>query len=132
MSPEPTQPRTWTLRLPFRTPLSLNQLYRMHWRKRAAETRAWKDTAIVLARQQRIPTLERFTVVLHYAPTRNNAPDLDNLTGSTKPLVDGLVIARVAADDTEDHYRPSSPIIHPSTGEPGRLWLDVIDLGGTA
>lgn len=27
--------------------------------------------------------------------------------------------------DTKEHYLPSRPVIHPATGEPGRLWLVV-------
>lgn len=118
--------REWTLRLPFRTPLSLND--RGHWSTTYRVKKAWKDTAIVLARAQKIPRLERFTVVLHYAPRARRLRDLDNLVASTKPLVDGLVIAGVCDGDDADRYVPTNPVLEPATGEPGRLWLVVREL----
>lgn len=119
--------RTWTLPLPFTTPLSLND--RMHWQVKRKHTAAWRGTARDLARREQIPLLERFTAVLHYQPRDNRARDVDNLIASLKPLVDGLRDAHVAPDDSTRHYRLTSPEIHPARkGEPGRLWLVVIDL----
>ena len=128
MTPGKTEPRTWTLTLPFNRPLSLND--RGHWARRAKETNAWRDTAWALARSARLPRLDTFTVVLHYAPRTKGRRDVDNLVISLKHVVDGLVVAGVCEDDDSTRYRLSSPIIHPATGEPGRLWVDVIDLGG--
>jgi hypothetical protein len=111
----------------------------MHHMQRYRTFKVWKDTAARMARAKNLPgtplggpQLAAFTVVLHYAPKTGGGPDLANCEGCLKPLVDGLVQAGLAADDSKDYYHPSSPIIHPATGEPGRLWLDVIDLGGTA
>lgn len=121
--------REWRIDLPFSKPLSLND--RMHWRVKAKHTKAWRGVACDLARRDRIPTLERFTAVLHYQPRDNRARDADNLVASLKPLVDGLRDAHVAVDDDTAHYALASPQIHPARkGEPGRLWLVVIDLSG--
>lgn len=35
---------------------------------------------------------------------------------------------RILVDDTTDRYVVSPPVIHPPTGEPGRLWLVVREL----
>lgn len=124
--------RSWTIPLPFTEPLSTNQLRGKHWAVERRMTRPWKDAAIVLARRSRIPRLERFTVVLHFAPRtkRDEQRDLDNLHACLKPLVDGLKHAGAAVDDNAKRYTPTAPVIHPATGEPGRLWLVVIDLTG--
>lgn len=122
------EPQSWTLTLPFNRPATLNG--RQHWRAKAVETRAWRDAGYYLARKAQVPLLERFTVVLHYAPRTNRRRDVDNLVGSLKPLVDGLVAAGVAADDDHSRYTLTSPVIHDATGEPGRMWAVVVDLGG--
>lgn len=120
-------PREWTLPLPFTKPLSLND--RMHWQVKRKHTSAWRGVARDLARRERIPTLERFTAVLHYQPRDNRRRDVDNLVASLKPLVDGLRDAHAVVDDDTDHYVLTAPQIHPARkGEPGRLWLVVVDL----
>ncbi len=121
------QHRTWSLELPFNAPLNLNA--RQHWAVRAKAAAEWKDAAIVLARAAHIPHLQRFTVVLHYAPRDRRRRDVDNLVVALKPLVDGLVQAGVCEDDDHTRYVLSSPQICEPTGLRGRLWIDVIDLG---
>lgn len=126
-----TQRREWRIDLPFATPLSLND--RMHWRAKAKHTKAWRGVARDLAKREQIPLLDLFTVVLHYQPRDNRRRDVDNLIATLKPVVDGLRDAHVAVDDDTTHYRLSEPVIHLARkGEPGRLWLIVIDLGDQA
>lgn len=126
--------RSWTLALPFTAPLSANHLRGLHWGAARRLINPWRDSAIVLARKARIPRLERFTVVLHFAPRKagQGVRDLDNCSAMLKPLVDGLIKAKVSVDDNAHHYTPTAPVIHPPTGEPGRLWLVVVDLTGPA
>lgn len=120
--------REWRIDLPFTRPLSLND--RMHWRTKAKHTKAWRGVAYDLAKREQIPTLDRFTAVLHYQPRDNRPRDVDNLVASLKPLVDGLRDAHVAVDDDTTHYTLTSPQIHRARkGEPGRLWLVVVELG---
>jgi hypothetical protein len=125
--------RTWTLLLPFTVPLSLNRVIgKNRWTARDL-TQPWKDAAWALAKNARIPPLERFTVVLHHAPRRagEGVRDYGNYEGTLKPLVDGLVLAKVAVDDNLNRYLPTDPVVHEPTGEPGRVWLVVVDLGDT-
>ena len=125
--------REWTLHLAFTRPLNLNDspsisVGAMHARRR--EVKAWREHARGLALAQRIPRLERFTAVLHYQPPDNRKRDTHNLARALKPLVDGLVDAGVCIDDDTKHYSGTEPIIHDARkGEPGRMWLVVIDLG---
>ena len=118
--------REWTLPMPFVRLLSLND--RMGWQQRHRLTKPWRDAAHVLARRERIPLLERWTVVLHFAPRVNRARDLDNFAPTVKACADGIRDATGCKDDRE-HYTPTNPVVHPATKEPNRLWLVVIDLG---
>lgn len=124
----PVSAREWSLPLAFTRPLSLND--RMGWREKHGITKGWRAHAKSRARAARIPQLERFTAVLHYQPKSNRRRDTDNLVASLKPLVDGLRDAGVCVDDDTRHYTMTEPVIHGAVkGEPGRLWLVVIDLG---
>lgn len=118
--------RDWTLHLPFEKPPNLND--RGHRMAQYRIARLWCDAAITLARQHRIPTLDYFGATLHYAPRLNRVRDPENLTAAVKPLIDGLVRAGVAAGDDPRYYRPATPVIHPATGQPDRLWLIVREI----
>ena len=120
------QTRSWVLPLPFTKPLSLND--RAHHMAHARLTKAWRDATIVLARKHKIPRLERFTVVLHYAPRNPGRRDPDNLIAALKPCIDGMIAAGIADDDDHTRHHLTAPVIHPPTGEPGRLWLIIVDL----
>jgi hypothetical protein len=121
--------RTWTMRLPFTKPLSLNQTVGVNrWRARD-RTKPWRDTGIVFVQRYRVRGLGRFTVVLHHAPrTGHEKLDLSNYEGGLKPLVDGMVHAGLCVDDNANRYLPTDPVIHEPTREPGRLWVVVTDL----
>lgn len=125
--------REWTLPLAFTKPLNMNDrpsisVGAMHARRR--EVKAWREHARDLARAQHLPRLDRFTAVLHYQPRDNRRRDTHNLARAVKPLIDGLIDAGVCVDDDTVHFRSTEPVIHPARkGEPGRLWLVVIDLG---
>jgi crossover junction endodeoxyribonuclease RusA len=125
--------REWTLNLAFAKPLNMNDsptISRGAMHARRKEVKAWRQHAQGLAMAAGIPRLDRFTAVLHYQPRVNRRRDTHNLGRALKPLVDGLVDAHVCVDDDTKHYRGTEPIIHPAKkGEPGRLWLVVIDLG---
>ena len=83
--------------------LSLNS--RIHYRERNRRTAVLKDAACVLARQQRIPALERISVLVEYQPPDRRRRDADNAaTASGKPCIDGLVMAGVIADDESPRY----------------------------
>jgi hypothetical protein len=119
--------REWSFPLPFVTPLSLND--RHGRRKQARLNKVWRDAVHVLARRERIPRMDRWTVVLHIAPRVHRERDLDNLAPTLKACADGVRDATGCKDDKE-HYTPTNPVVHPATKEPNRLWLVVIDLTG--
>lgn len=112
----------WTLELPYsKPPLSLNG--RLHWAQQARIKAEVRGAAFWLAKSQRIPALDRPTVVLHYEPKGRARRDADNLVATLKPCVDGLVDAGVISDDTPDHVDTLMPVIDPHNGVAGRVYL---------
>jgi len=96
---------------------------------RSDKVRAFRHAAFVLAQHAGIPRLQRFTVVLNWRPPTNRRRDVENYFATVKPCVDGIVDAGVAPDDTPEFYVSSTPVLHKAIkGDPGRIWLTVIDL----
>jgi crossover junction endodeoxyribonuclease RusA len=94
-------PRTWVLELPAGLRLlSLND--RHHWAVKGRITRDLRKAAFVMARNARIPHLQRAAIEVEYQPplvTRRR--DLDNVpAASGKPCIDGVVDAGVLSDDS--------------------------------
>jgi crossover junction endodeoxyribonuclease RusA len=113
--------------LPWLTPpLSLNDR-----RNRWSNARLVKDvraSAYILAKSHRLHAggpWPKITVTLHYAPQVSRVRDSDNLVATEKPLVDGLVDAGVVRDDDTSQVIRNPAVIHPATGQKGRLWLTV-------
>jgi Holliday junction resolvase RusA-like endonuclease len=121
-------PRTWVLELPAGLRLlSLND--RHHWAVKGRITRDLRKAAFVMARNARIPHLERAAIVVEYQPplvTRRR--DLDNVPpASGKPCIDGIVDAGVLADDSPAYV---AGILH-LIGEPypkGRIVLRITEV----
>jgi crossover junction endodeoxyribonuclease RusA len=97
--------------LPFTKPLNLND--RAHWRVKAKVTAGWRMHGSHQAQLAHVPPLPHFTVELHYVPRDKRRRDPENLIASLKPLVDGLVDAGIAPDDTPEFYTTTIPIIDP-------------------
>lgn len=118
--------REWTLRLPITRPLSMND--RSHWRVKAKASRSVRDGAAAAAREAQIPTLDAFTVELHYAPRDSRRRDPENLVATLKPFVDGLVDAGVAPDDCPPYYTTTIPVVDKPNGSGGVLYAIVREI----
>lgn len=104
----------WSLHLPFQTVDQIPSLNdREHWRVTADKVALWRQAAHALAMQAKIPRCKRVLVELHYVPATNRRRDPDNLVKALKPLIDGLVDAKVVPDDTLEYVERTFPIIHP-------------------
>jgi crossover junction endodeoxyribonuclease RusA len=75
----------------------------MHWRPRNARTQTLKQATFVVARNAKIPMLQRAHVIcrVHFAVRRRR--DIHNWMPVGKACVDGLVAAGVLPDDNDDH-----------------------------
>ena len=83
--------------------LSLNA--RGHWSERHRRTQALKNAAFILARQAKIPPLERVVVLVEYRPPDRRHRDAENTCiPSAKACIDGIVAAGVLPDDECPRY----------------------------
>ena len=94
--------RSWRVELPSGMDL-LNANQRMHWRKRSPRTKAIREAAALIARQEKIPTLARAHIVGEFRPPDRRRRDVANLYPSFKAAIDGLVDAAVLPDDDDTH-----------------------------
>jgi hypothetical protein len=82
--------------------LSLND--RLGWRERHERGQAIKNAACVVARQAKVPRLERARIAVIYQPPDRRHRDADNPVASAKSAVDGIVMAGVLEDDECPRY----------------------------
>lgn len=123
-------PRSWMLEFPPGTPvLSLND--RLHHMARHRLEKQLQNDSITLARHVKVPHCERIHVVLVLHPKRRGRRDLDNLSATLKPCIDGIRRAGVVEDD--DSSRVTFEI---RVGEPSpkgtRFDLIITDMGRPA
>ena len=118
--------RTFTIALPAGLKLlSLNG--REHWAEKGRRHKALKNAAWAMARQAQIPRLERVSVVVEYQPRDRRERDPDNISPSGKAALDGLVAAKILADDSKTYVTGVRGVI----GEPypgGRLVLHLTEV----
>jgi len=110
-----TEPRTYTIELPAGLELlTLNQ--RMHWRPRNDITQALRQATFIVARNAKIPQLQRAHVIcrIHFSVRRRR--DIHNWMPTAKACVDGLVDAGVLTDDNDDHL--DGPVMQPGIPQP--------------
>lgn len=127
-------------RMGFPTPpLSLNR--ELHWSKKTEIKRELRHLVVTACRIQKIPKGASYvTAQLIYQPPTKNHPDPDNLTPTTKTVVDALQptvpayidkskkghqavlgYGLIPNDTAKEVHRPEARIIE-STGKKGSWW----------
>lgn len=104
------------LGLPPSPPLSINEERRMaHWGSRLRRLDPWKDTTIVLARQERIASQvnnrpARVQLIIPFRTKTRRDPH--NYVGTNvKACIDGLIKAGVWPDDTAEWVQVVDPLL---------------------
>lgn len=99
MSPTPT----WeaVIRLAASDVLNLND--RNHWRLKADKTRYIRELAKQTATLSHAPHLQRALLVVEIAFPDRRRRDPHNYMATVKPIVDGLIKAKVLPDDDAAH-----------------------------
>jgi len=80
-----------------------------------------------MALKAKVPRLERVSVVVEYQPRDRRERDADNISPSGKAALDGIVAAKVLADDSKTYVTG----VRCTIGEPyplGRLVLHLTEV----
>lgn len=118
---------TWTITLPSGMRLiTLND--RLHHMVKYRYARALRETACVLARQQRIPHLGRIRIDGELIPADRRRRDAHNWMDTAKPCVDGLVDAGVITDDSTPYLDGPFLRIADVPSRPQRFVLHITEL----
>lgn len=131
---EMTDPRRWTINLPWSTPPVKPNGGHGNIHAHAAKVKRARQTMGLLARNARLPAMARCRVELvWYVPDRVHR-DADNLVWTLKPLCDALSSSRrpwdyqVVPDDTPEFMVKLMPRIVYAPGEPKRMVLIVTEM----
>ena len=88
----------WTL-VANERPVQQNAYRRMHHLERATYDKRWRQWGFVLARQAKVPHLERITIAIDTIHGRRPCPDIMANSATVKAFIDGLVDASVIEND---------------------------------
>lgn len=93
-----TEPRVYTIELPAGMQM-INVNEGLHWREINKRRQIIRRCTDILARNQKIPLLQRVHIIgwLHFPDARRR--DANNWADTAKPAVDALVTAGVLEDD---------------------------------
>jgi len=95
--------------------LNLND--RMHWAKRAKMVRCWREAAFFAAQQlpRAVRPVSGRVLIEVVLPVKNNRRrDAHNFVATLKPIIDGMVDARVVDDDDVTRVMTVEPMFHVS------------------
>lgn len=114
--------------MPLTKPLNLN--HREHWAVKAKKVKQVRQWTALLAKQAKVPPLNKITVELHYCPRDKRRRDPLNLVALLKPIEDGLVDAKVIPDDNPLHLEPIMPKIDaPDVKATKRIYFYIREIG---
>lgn len=117
-------PRSWQVEHEER-PIPANQYRTLHFRRRAAYDKAWRETFGWLARKARIPKLDAAIVtVVQTCRAGTTLPDVGACFETAKAAIDGLVDVGVLPNDDPKHLLAIT-FVAPQHADRDRLLLIV-------
>ena len=123
----PAGPRTYTIALPAGMKL-LSQNMRLHHFERNRRAQVLKTAAWLTVLREKIPPLERVSIVVEYQPRDSRDTDPDNVPpASGKPCIDGIVAAGILPDDNSRYVTSVSGKIGPKFPR-GRIVLHITEV----
>lgn len=117
-----TIPLRWS-----KPPLSGNRT-RGNPHARAQEVKRAKADARWSIQQAKVRPIVGAEITLHYRPATRQRRDADNLAPTLKVCQDALVAEGVLPDDSWVCVPAATLRIHPPTGEPAHMWLELLVL----
>lgn len=120
-------PGVYELTYPVR-PVSLNASYGHHRYERTQHVIEWREAFWLLAKEAKVPPLDAVEIVVQ-AGMSGVLQDIGNCYVSVKAAVDGLVLAKVIPDDTDEHLRRLTflPSVRVPPTRPDYLTLTIIE-----
>ena len=117
---------TWSIELGCLPHKHLNPNARVHWRTVAKAKREAKEQAWALSCGKGVPLqpYAKAHMTVTYVGDRHNR-DMDNLMAATKGYIDGIVAARVIADDSVFVLSYS---LHYEVGKPNTI-IEIEEIG---
>ncbi|GAA4209205.1 hypothetical protein GCM10022252_75380 [Streptosporangium oxazolinicum] len=118
----------WVVEMPSGTKvLNANDRGR-HWGPRHKLTKQWRGVALVMARKEKLPRLERARIVgVYYPPTRRHR-DEANLAPTLKAIVDGFVDHGLLPDDNTLYLEGPYPKISDELRQGGQMVMHIYRL----
>lgn len=122
----PPQPRSdVTIPLPWdRPPLTGNRT-RGNPYARANEVKVAKSEAYYAIRTEGVAPIVGAEITLHLRPATKHRRDADGMFPTLKVCQDALVATHVLPDDSWVCVPAATCRIHPPTGEPAAMWLEL-------
>lgn len=99
---------------------------RMHWAVKAKETKLWKRLVFEQCVLHRVTNLGLKKAVLVLGRYSTRETDFDNLAGSFKAVIDGLVVAGVIVDDKPSVIGSPTFIWHKAKHKSGKITVEVL------
>jgi len=126
--------REWVIELPWATPPVKPNGGHGNIHSHARKVKQARQVMGLLARQAKLPTLDRCEVLLTWHVGDRIARDADNLAWTLKPLCDALASGKgawdhkIVQDDTPAFMVKHMPAIEYVKGQPKRMTLTVREL----
>jgi NAD(P)-dependent dehydrogenase (short-subunit alcohol dehydrogenase family) len=96
--------RSWIIEDHGERPLTINRVINLHRQQWAAITKVERHKWCILARQAKVPVLERARITVTPLHANRRSPqDAGACAAAAKAAIDGLVDARVLPDDSPAH-----------------------------
>lgn len=118
-------PRCFVIEVPGR-PVSLNAERGQHWAARSKEVKQRREDAFWLAKEAKIPRLERVLIVGTPVYPDRRRRDPGNAYPTVKAIVDGLRDAGVIEDDSDRYV--AGIVMRPAEvrpGTPGAMRIEI-------
>ena len=118
----------WKIELEHLPDHRLSPNARLHYMLLYKAKREAKEEAFVIAKKRGVPDkpYHRVHITITYASTDKRRRDMDNLMASTKPYIDGLVVAKVIKDDSVFNVSYS---LYYEVGDKARTIIEIEEIG---
>ncbi len=107
-------------------PKTINQIGRSHWAVKAKEAKLWKRLVVEQCVFHKMNDLNLTKAILVLGRYSARETDFDNLAGSFKHVLDGLVEAKVIIDDKPSVIGSPTFIWHKAPPMKGKITIEVL------